>query len=810
MHALITHLPDHLAERARALGSDTVPAGDLVLYWLRTAARGHDNPALDVALTLADAFDRPLVVVQAIAASEPFASDRLHRFALEGAADVAAELEAAGIAYALHVERPGDDGPVLATLAGRAVAVVTEDLPTPHLRGEARALAAASPAPVLLVDTACILPMRLVRSRPERAFRFRKATEAARAERLALPWPPFAGRIVSALPADLPFAPVEPRTVDLEALVAASAIDHTVGPIADTVGGSRAGYARWAAFRDGALRRYASRRNDAVDRDGVSRMSAYLHLGHVSPFVVAREAQAVGGPGAEKFLDELLVWRELAHAWCFHTPEIETLAALPPWAQATLDAHRGDPRPRVFDIETLSRGKTGDALWDAAQTSLVVHGELHNNLRMTWGKALVGWSATPEQAQARLVELNHRYALDGRDPNSYGGLFWCLGLFDRPFEPPSQVVGTLRARPTASHAARLDLAAYRRRVDRPNGTAPRIAVIGAGLAGLVCARTLADHRLPVTVFEKSVGRGGRLATRRADEAAFDHGAQYFTARDPRFARLVAAWAERGLVARWQPGGREAAGGGDDWWVGVPGMSALGRHLAADLDVVDDTRITVLVPEAGAWRLIDEAGEGRGRFDLVVVAVPAPQAAALLAPLPALRERAAKAPMAPCWAGLFAFSEALPLAEVIRPEHPVLAWAARNTSKPGRPDGEAWVVHARPDWSAANLERAAADVLGDLRAALGAVAGGPLPEATFARAHRWRFALAAAPAGEPCLFDAAAGVAACGDWCLGGRIEAAYLSGAAAAGRILGRSPAAARAELSPARTSPAAASASWR
>ena len=191
------------------------------------------------------------------------------------------------------------------------------------------------------------------------------------------------------------------------------------------------------------------------------------------------------GPGAEKFLDELIVWRELAHNLCFHRHrEVESLAVLPEWAQQTLTDHASDPRD-VLSWETLARGTTGDRLWDLCQASLVRHGELHNNVRMTWGKAIVAWAGSTERALELLLDLNHRYALDGADPNSYGGLLWCLGLFDRPFTPPRPPLGTVRSRPTDSHAERFDMERYAAKVLRPASGRPlEVAVVGAGLSEL--------------------------------------------------------------------------------------------------------------------------------------------------------------------------------------------------------------------------------------------------------------------------------------------------------------------------------------
>jgi len=775
---MIDGLPEHLAERARAPRGGEGGGGEAVVYWMRYALRGHENPALDVARHLASAQGLPLQVVQVVRTGDRFASDRLHRFVLEGARDVAAELAPTGIAYACHVERRGHAQPVLSALAARAAVIVSEDMPTPDARAELGLL--GETVPLVVVDTACTLPMRVSGGAPDRAFRFRNATAAARHRRLATAWPDDAPLPEGADPALLPFAPVD-LAGDLGALIAAAPIDHMVGPVADTPGGSAAGYARWADFRDRRLARYARERNDATRRHAVSRLSPYLHYGMVSPLRIAREAQARGGDGASKFLDELLVWREMAHVWCFHTAEIETLDALPDWACATLDSHRDDPRASVYDRETLARGKTGDRLWDAAQTSLLVHGELHNNLRMTWGKALVPWAATPETALAHLVDLNHRYALDGRDPNSYGGLLWCLGLFDRPFPPGEAVTGTLRGRSTAVHAKRLDLARYVRGVERPNvDQPPRVAVIGAGIAGLACARTLADHRLPVVVFEKSRGLGGRLATRRTEADAFDHGAPGFTADDARFRRYVEAWAERGSLAEWRPDGTD----GEAWWVAVPGMSALGRALGAELDRRQPCRIARVTRDGDGWRLVDETGADQGCFDAVVVATPSPQAVPLLAEAPALAAAAGRAVMAPCWTGLFAFHAPLPLAGSVRPSQGPLAWLVRNGAKPARDGGESWVVHAQADWSRKHLEQDAEKVIEALAAAFADVAGGRLPPPRDARAHRWRYAQVETPLDEPCLFDGDAMIAACGDWCLGPGVEAAFLSGAAAAGRIL--------------------------
>jgi len=791
----MTVLPARLQERVRRVGSrEENPSGSFVLYWMRTAVRAHENPALDVALTLANARRVPLLVYHAVSERYPFASDRHHTFILEGARDVARDLRARRIPYALHVERPGHRGAHLRALAERARAVVTEDFPLDPLRAWTRAV--AERALVAAVDTACVVPMKLVGRAYDRAFAFARATRKWREERVRSAWVDVEPAFAMAAP-ELPFTPVDAETMDVPALVAEAAIDHAVGPVGHTRGGSAAGYARFHAFVASALADYHRTRNDPLAH-GVSRMSAYLHYGHVSPFRMARIAAAAGGPGAEKYLDELLTWRELAYAFAAHAPAIDSLAALPDWARASLAAHAGDPRPFTPSWETLARGRTGDALWDAAQASLRVHGELHNNVRMTWGKALLEWTRDPATALATLVDLNHRYALDGRDPASYGGILWCLGQFDRPFPPDRSVVGAIRPRPTREHARRLDVAAYAARCNAPAcARTPRAIVVGAGLAGLACARTLADHAWDVIVVDKGRRPGGRACSRHADDGVFDHGAQFFTARGEWLERHVKSWEADGVVARWTPrvvwtGGARAR---DDapWWVATPSMGALAAHLARGLDVRSSSKVSNVRREGdGTWSIDRAPRDGSTApllvADALVLAVPAAQAGALLEPVhPELARAAFGVTQTPCWAVMLTARGLGDVGgDVFEDGRGPLAWAAREASKPDRIGGadERWVLHASSSWSREHLERDPADVARLLAEAFfeaRGVAGRAEPRRL--EAHRWRYARGHVEGGGA-LFDGRAGLAVCGDWLNGSRVEGAIASGIAAAGRLL--------------------------
>jgi predicted NAD/FAD-dependent oxidoreductase len=714
------------------------------------------------------------------------------------------------IPYALHVERPLHRGPHLRTLAARALAVVTEDFPLDPLRGWALAL--AEHALVAAVDTACVVPMKCVGRAYDRAFAFERATKAARAARVDTPWVDVEPAFAMVRP-ELPFEPVDAETMDIPALVAAATIDHSVGPVAHTRGGSVAGYARFAAFVAGALVDYHRTRNDplAPEGHGVSRMSAYLHYGHVSPMRIARVAAAVGGRGGDKYLNELLTWRELAYAFATFSPALDTLAALPEWARVSLLSHVSDPRPMMPSWEALARGRTGDALWDAAQTSLRVHAELHNNVRMTWGKALIEWTDDPANALATLIDLNHRYALDGRDPASYGGILWCLGQFDRPFPPDRPILGTVRPRPTSQHAHRLNVPEYERRCATPAcGRPPRVVVVGAGLSGLACARTLADHGWTVTVLDKGRRPGGRATSRGDGDLAFDHGAQFFTARGEWLERHVASWEQDGVVARWTPRLVQTGGArprrASTWWVGTPSMGTLAAHLAKGLDVRQQLQVAGLGrADDGTWSILATGLDGSSVpgivADALVVTLPSAQTALLLGAVHGEFSRvASSATQTPCWAVMLTARGMGDLGgDVFEDGDGPVAWATREASKPGRAGAgpahsteageERWLLHASASWSEAHLNDAPEVVARTLAEVFFHEHGVSNRAAVLrVRAHRWRYAQGHLPEARGALFDPGARLAVCGDWVNGSRVEGALTSGIAAAGRLLGALP----------------------
>ena len=307
----------------------------------------------------------------------------------------------------------------------------------------------------------------------------------------------------------------------------------------------------------------------------------------------------------------------------------------------------------------------------------------------------------------------------------------------------------------------------------------RYAIVGAGMAGLACADALKQAAHTISLFDK--GRaGGRMATRRLQtslgEATIDHGAQYFTARDPAFGQLVATWRELAIAVPWPLAGADA-------WIGVPGMNAVIKQMASAHAVTWGQHVTSLTLKNGEWWLRGKSGE-IGPFDAVVLAIPAEQAAAILSLHDfSMARTALMARSQPCWASMFVFDRPLDNLPMIIRNRGVIGWAARNSAKPGRQGPEAWVVQANGTWSVDQLDSSPEHVAKLLHSALTDAMGSSLPEPVAAASHRWRYALSAGT-GDGALWNQTIGLGVCGDWLLGPRVECAWLSGRMLAERCI--------------------------
>jgi photolyase PhrII len=434
------------------------------------AMRSRSNPALNFAVEQANRFQQPLLVYQGLRPDYPWASDRFHTFILESAADLANGFAERGIQYVFHLdtrsreERASPDGAIrspLIRLARRASLVVTEFFPTFIQPRQLKRLRERIDPPVVAVDTATVVPVRYLTKAYLTARAIRPVLERALPHYLH-EIPDVEPRVRR--PVEVEFDPTFVRPELISTLVSRCDIDHRVGPSPTLPGGETAARRRLEQFVTRGLPHYETLRNDP-NRDATSRLSAYLHFGNIGIQEVLLTARAAdSGPNYAKFLDEALTWRELAHNFVCFDPRHRTMDAVPAWARRELEDHITDPRPAIYSPEELGSAATGSPLWNACQRSLLRDGELHNYVRMLWGKAVLMWTSSPGQALQILEHLNHKYALDGRDPNSYGGILWCFGKFDRPFYR-RPIYGTVRYQSLTAQDKRFDVRAYIQRFE---------------------------------------------------------------------------------------------------------------------------------------------------------------------------------------------------------------------------------------------------------------------------------------------------------------------------------------------------------
>jgi deoxyribodipyrimidine photo-lyase len=446
------------------------------------------NFSLQHAVDWANRLAKPLLVFEALRIGYPWASDRFHRFVIDGMANNAEILKKIGVSYYPYLEPSADaDKGLLAALSEKACVVVTDDFPAFFLP---RMIASASkkiPVCIEKVDSNGLLPMKAAERvfaaakffrlflQKELPLHLSELPEAEPLKRLkhkapALPLKEILKRWPAASPEILSGAP-EP--------LAEFPLAHDVG-VVDEQGGTGRASKRMKGFLDKKLSLYEENRNHP-DEDGTSGLSPYLHFGHLSVHEIfhhlaAKEEwdldhlpkKATGGRNgwwhmsepAEAFLDELVTWRELGFNMCRQRQDFDQYVSLPSWARQTLKDHEGDQRRYVYRLEEFERAQTHDPLWNAAQEQLLQEGRIHNYIRMVWGKKILEWTSSPQEALDIMIELNNKYGLDGRDPNSYTGIMWVLGRYDRPWGPERPIFGKIRYMSSENTLRKLRAAEY--------------------------------------------------------------------------------------------------------------------------------------------------------------------------------------------------------------------------------------------------------------------------------------------------------------------------------------------------------------
>lgn len=457
---------------------------DYVLYWMIAQRRTRYNFALQRAVEHAQALRLPLLVLEPLRVGYRWASLRHHRFILDGMEDNARALSDAGVTCYTYVEpEPGAGSGLLEALAERAAVVVTDHFPAFFLPRMVRAAESRIDVRLERVDSNGLLPLSAAERVFTTAYSFRRhlhKTLRPHLERFpqAEPLQDYDGPRVT-----IPRALLERWPAASSALMEQGwkrlPVDTSVGATSMR-GGSEAAKKRLERFIAKRLGRYDDERNHP-DAHAASGLSPYLHYGHVSTHAILeavfeRESWEVSrlshkptgkragwwgmSANGEAFVDELVTWRELGFVFCERQPHYDRYETLPDWARKTLDEHRDDPRETIYSLEELAAAATSDPVWNAAQRQLREDGIIQNYLRMLWGKRVLAWSESPEAALETLIELNNRYALDGRDPNSYSGIFWVFGRFDRAWGPERPIYGKVRYMTSRSTRRKLKLSRY--------------------------------------------------------------------------------------------------------------------------------------------------------------------------------------------------------------------------------------------------------------------------------------------------------------------------------------------------------------
>lgn len=430
-----------------------------VLYWMQMYKRMDSNHALIFAIRKANELKLPLVVYEGLKYNYPWASDRLHTFILEGVEEKRAEFERLGIRYVFYLQQNADSPKrTVAAIAKDAALIVTDDYPCFIIPEHNRRVAEKAEMPVFAVDSNGVIPMAKFDKEEYAAYTIRPKINKL-LERYLKPLP-FESADISGVGLDVDCPETIVTSATISELVAECDIDHAVKPSRHYRGGTAAGRDRLNKFVNEILPDYDTARSKP-DRDGSSRLSSYLHFGFLSPVEIALAVRDADAPQESKdaYLEELIVRRELSFNMTRFNSNYDSLDALPAWVHKTMREHADDERTYLYSLEHLENGETHDELWNAAQREMVVTGEMHNYVRMLWGKNVIAWSPSYEVAFATLVHLNNKYCLDGRDPNSYAGILWCFGKHDRPWmERP--VFGTIRYMTSGSTGKKFDSKRY--------------------------------------------------------------------------------------------------------------------------------------------------------------------------------------------------------------------------------------------------------------------------------------------------------------------------------------------------------------
>jgi len=439
------------------LNEKPIRGGRYVLYWMQGAQRAECNHALEYAARRANEFKQPLVVVFGLTDEYPEANLRHYTFMLEGLAETRASLKERGIQ--MSVQHASPDDAAIAAAADASLLVCDSGYLRVQRKWRDR-VADDAPCRVVEVETDVIVPVDRVSDKEEYAARTIRPKLHRKLEEYLVP---LTERRLKRDSLGLRLGGVEIGNPAKAARLLK--LDRTVGAVRHYRGGTSEAKRRLDHFLSNQINSYMEERKEPA-ADCVSHMSPYLHFGQISPLTVAlaiRGKRGVMREAKDAYLEELIIRRELSWNQVAYNPRYDQYAGLPEWSRKTLAHHATDKRDYIYTLDQWENAETHDSYWNAAQKEMVVSGFMHNYMRMYWGKKIIEWSATPEEAFATALYLNNRYELDGRDPNSFVGVAWCFGRHDRPWAR-RKVFGTVRYMNAAGLERKCDIRAYVRRV----------------------------------------------------------------------------------------------------------------------------------------------------------------------------------------------------------------------------------------------------------------------------------------------------------------------------------------------------------
>lgn len=436
--------------RIQPLNTRSIQDGRYVLYWMQSSQRVECNHALEYAVGAADEHNLPVVVAFGLTERFPEANLRHYTFMLEGLEEVRKGLRRRGIRFVLLRRSPE----LAAVELAREASLVVADRGYLRMQRQwRRHVAKNAPCAVIQVESDAVVPVETASPKEE----YTAGTLRPKLQRILRDYlVPLAERPLRKESLSLPLD-VEGEN-DFQALPGRMAIDRTVAPVKTARGGTAQAKALLGEFIANGLRHYNDLRNDP-GLDCSSHLSPYLHFGQISPLGIALAVKASRSPSADAYLEELIVRRELSMNFVSCNENYDSLNCLPSWAGKTLGDHARDRREFTYSFTEFEEGRTHDPAWNAAQEEMRRTGKMHGYMRMYWGKKILEWSETPEEAFRTALTLNNRYELDGRDPNSYAGVAWCFGKHDRPWgERP--VFGKVRYMGARGLARKFDIKAY--------------------------------------------------------------------------------------------------------------------------------------------------------------------------------------------------------------------------------------------------------------------------------------------------------------------------------------------------------------